>query len=90
MGFILQLLPLFAVVVISFACGYGVRELMSRRRREQHVGNSTKSILSSGRGETRLSSAKVSQRKSPMGFGATRTLVALFVFHPDRPDSMPR
>ena len=32
MGFILQLLPIFAVVVISFACGYGVRELMSRRR----------------------------------------------------------
>ena len=34
MGFILQLAPLFAIVAISFACGYGVRELMSRRRRE--------------------------------------------------------
>jgi hypothetical protein len=33
MGFILQLLPLFVVVVISFACGYGVRGWIARRRR---------------------------------------------------------
>ena len=26
-------LPLLLVILISFACGYGVRELISRRRR---------------------------------------------------------
>jgi hypothetical protein len=29
LGFILELLPLSAVVVISFACGYGIRERIS-------------------------------------------------------------
>ena len=32
MGFILQLLPLFVVVAIGFACGYGVCEWIARRR----------------------------------------------------------
>ena len=29
----LALLPFLFVILISFACGYGVRELISRRRR---------------------------------------------------------
>ena len=33
MGFILELLPIFALVIISFACGYGIREWTARRRR---------------------------------------------------------
>jgi len=33
MGTFLGLLPFLAVVLISFACGYGVREVISRRRR---------------------------------------------------------
>ena len=33
MGFILELLPIFAVAAIGFACGYGIREWMARRRR---------------------------------------------------------
>jgi hypothetical protein len=32
-GVIFDLLPLFATAVISFACGYGIREWMARRRR---------------------------------------------------------
>ena len=32
-GFILQLFPLFAMVGISFACGYGIREWIARRQR---------------------------------------------------------
>jgi hypothetical protein len=32
LGLVLQLLPLL-VIAISFACGYGVRELISRRLR---------------------------------------------------------
>jgi len=32
-GMILALLPLLVVIFVSFACGYGVRELISRRRR---------------------------------------------------------
>jgi hypothetical protein len=31
---ILDLLPLPLGILIGFACGYGVRELMSRRRRD--------------------------------------------------------
>jgi hypothetical protein len=29
---ILSLFPLLFVILVSFACGYGVRELISRRR----------------------------------------------------------
>jgi hypothetical protein len=32
-GIISELLPLFAIVLISFACGYGLREWIARRRR---------------------------------------------------------
>jgi hypothetical protein len=32
-GFILGLLPIFALVAIGFASGYGLREWMARRRR---------------------------------------------------------
>ena len=33
LGMILDLLPLLILLLFGFACGYGVRELMSRRRR---------------------------------------------------------
>jgi len=33
MGLLLALLPLLMIIVFSFACGYGLREWISRRRR---------------------------------------------------------
>ena len=32
-GFFLQLLPLVALLLTGFACGYGIREWIARRRR---------------------------------------------------------
>jgi hypothetical protein len=32
-GFLLQLLPLATLLLIGFACGYGIREWIARRRR---------------------------------------------------------
>jgi hypothetical protein len=33
LGFLLQLLPLATLLLIGFACGYGIREWIARRRR---------------------------------------------------------
>jgi len=33
LGMFLDVLPVLVLIVVSFACGYGVRELKSRRRR---------------------------------------------------------
>jgi hypothetical protein len=32
-GFLLQLLPLATLLLVGFACGYGIREWIARRRR---------------------------------------------------------